>query len=67
VWVLASTAPDLSDIHTASWLDRTGAQVGAAVRTRSSRLLWLSSRSRVLVDNLCSLELIDLPPPIPGP
>jgi hypothetical protein len=63
VWVLASTAPDLSDVHTASWLDRTGVQVGAAVRTRSPRLVWLPSRSRVLVDNLCSLELLDLPPP----
>jgi hypothetical protein len=64
VWILASSAPEISSgAYTASWLDRTGARAGAAARTRSHRLIWLPGPRRVLVDDLCALELLGLPPP----
>ncbi|MBA3397600.1 MAG: hypothetical protein H0T89_33560 [Deltaproteobacteria bacterium] len=65
VWVLVAENQrrDTSGSYTARWLDRSGKFVGRSKQIRGSRLVWLRSQARVLMDETCSLDLLDLPPP----
>lgn len=52
---------DREQDHTVTWLDRNGEANGQSVSTSPGKLTWLPRRARVLSDNQCQLELLDLP------
>jgi len=68
-WLLRITSNRASNspAHDLAWFDDQGAQVGPAVHRatlqRAYAARWLPVAGRVLVDDGCSLDLIDLPLP----
>lgn len=70
-WLLRITSnrESNSPAHDLAWFDDHGAQVGPAVHRatlqRAYAARWLPVAGRVLIDDGCSVDLIDLPPPGP--